>query len=208
MKSLNAYILEKIKPLPQGSTGIIVFDIDDTLLKVNPDAIHIYKTVPGETEIALTTNQYATDPDAADPNKKKWFDYREFEDPVLVYNSIITGTPLMKNIRILDNYIKADYDFCFLTARGCEDVIKEAIDEFLKKVGIRAGDAFKKTFSAAVGDMVKKYPGKSDAEKKARVLRNLCARYDNVVFVDDDHKNIHIAKGLRMHNLKIIKAWE
>lgn len=208
MKSLNTYIFEKIKPLPQGSTGIIVFDIDDTLLKVNPDAIHIYKTVPGESEIALTTNQYAIDPDAADPNKKKWFDYREFEDPVLVYNSIITGTPLMKNIRILDNYIKADYDFCFLTARGCEDVIKEAIDEFLKKVGIRAGDAFKKTFSAAVGDMVKKYPGKSDAEKKARVLRNLCARYDNVVFVDDDHKNIHIAKGLRMHNLKIIKAWE
>lgn len=208
MKSLNTYIFEKIKPLPQGSTGIIVFDIDDTLLKVNPDAIHIYKTVPGEPEIALTTNQYAIDPDAADPNKKKWFDYREFEDPVLVYNSIITGTPLMKNIRILDNYIKADYDFCFLTARGCEDVIKEAIDEFLKKVGIRAGDAFKKTFSAAVGDMVKKYPGKSDAEKKARVLRNLCARYDNVVFVDDDHKNIHIAKGLRMHNLKIIKAWE
>lgn len=208
MKSLNSYILEKIKPLPQGSTGIIVFDIDDTLLRVDPDAIHIYKTVPGETEIALTTNQYAIDPDAADPSKKKWFDYREFEDPVLVYNSIITGTPLMKNIRILDDYIKADYDFCFLTARGCEDVIKEAIDEFLKKVGIRAGDAFKKTFSAAVGDMVKKYPGKSDAEKKARVLRNLCARYDNVVFVDDDHKNIHIAKGLRMHNLKIIKAWE
>ena len=105
MKSLNTYIFEKIKPLPQGSTGIIVFDIDDTLLKVNPDAIHIYKTVPGESEVALTTNQYAADPDAADPDKKKWFDYREFEDPVLVYNSIITGTPLMKNIRILDNYI-------------------------------------------------------------------------------------------------------
>lgn len=208
MKSLNAYIFEKIKPLPKGSTGIIVFDIDDTLLKVDPDAIHIYKTVPGQEEIALTTDQYATDPDAADPSKKKWFDYREFEDPIRVYDSIITGTPLMKNIRILDDYIKADYDFCFLTARGCEDVIKEAIDEFLKKVGIRAGGAFKKTFSAAVGDMVKKYPGKSDAEKKANVLRNLCARYDNVVFIDDDHKNIRIAKGLHMHNLKIIKAWE
>ncbi len=207
MKSLNAYIFEKIKPLPQGSTGIIVFDIDDTLLKVNPDSIHIYKRNPDGTETALTTAEYAVDPDASIFSSKKLFDYREFEDPIKVYDSIITGTPLMKNIRILDDYIKADYDFCFLTARGCEDVIKDAIEEFLKKVGIQAGEAFKKTFSAAVGDMVKKYPGNSDAEKKANVLRNLCAHYDNVVFIDDDHKNIRIAKGLHLRNLKIIKAW-
>ena len=207
MKSLNAYIFDQIKPLPQGETGIIVFDIDDTLLRVNPDSIHIYKRNPNGTEVALTTNEYAADPDSGDPVKKKWFDYREFEDPIKVYDSIIMGTPLMKNIRILDDYINANYDFCFLTARGCEDVIKDAIDEFLKKVGIRAGEAFKKTFSAAVGDKVKRYPGSTDAEKKANVLRDLCVRYDNVIFIDDDHKNIRIAKGLHLRNLKVIKAW-
>lgn len=204
MRSLNTYIVERIKPLSQNETGIIVFDIDDTLLKVNPGSIHIYKKNLDGTETALTTDEYAIDPDA---NNKHRFDYREFEDPIKVYDSIITGTPLMKNIRILDNYINANYDFCFLTARGCEDVIKDAIDEFLKKVGIRAGEAFKKIFSAAVGDVVKKYPGSTDAERKANVLRNLCARYDNVVFIDDDHKNIHIAKDLHLRNLKIIKAW-
>ena len=39
MKSLTQFINEAIKQLPKSVTGIIVFDIDDTLLKVNPDII-------------------------------------------------------------------------------------------------------------------------------------------------------------------------
>ena len=74
MKSLYTYITEAIKRLPKSVTGIIVFDIDDTLLKVNPDIIKIYKTVPGESEIGLSTEEFAKDPDAADPTKKSWFD--------------------------------------------------------------------------------------------------------------------------------------
>ena len=97
MKSLQIYILEHIKDLPDSISGIIVFDIDDTILKVNPAQIRIYKTIPGENEISLTTDEFAKDPDAQDPDKKKWFDYRDFRDPVKVYNSIISGTPLIKN---------------------------------------------------------------------------------------------------------------
>lgn len=213
MKSLIVYINEKIKELPNSIKGLIVFDIDDTILKVNPGLMGIYKTVPGENEIKLTTDEFAKDPDANDPDKKSWFDYRDFRDPVKVYNSIISGTPLIKNLKIMDDYIKAGYDFCFLTARGCEDIIKKAIGDFLKfrdEDGAlkELGDSFKKTFSHAVNDEIKKYPGKSDAEKKSNILRKLCGEYDKVVFVDDDHKNVSAARELNIKNLKVIKAWD
>ena len=213
MKSLYTYIIESIKKLPKSVSGIIVFDIDDTLLKVNPDIIKIYKTVPGETEISLTTEQFAKDPDAADPNKKSWFDLRDFRDPIKVYNSIITGTPLIRNLKIMDSYIEAGYDFCFLTARSCEETIKVALDNFLLRRTSngaleKLGDIFKKTISHAINDEIKKYPGKTDAEKKANILKELCTKYDKVVFVDDDTKNVRAARGLKLSNLKVIKAWD
>ena len=212
MKSLSVYIIEKMQKLPDSISGLIVFDIDDTILRVNTNAIKIYKKKPGEQEIALTTREFANDKDAEDPDKKSWFDYRDFTDPVKVYNSIISGTPLIKNLKIMDDYIKAGYDFCFLTARGCEEILKKAINEFLRfrdEDGAlkELGDSFKKTFSHAINDSTKQYPGKSDAEKKANVLIKLCKKYDRVVFVDDDHKNISAARNLNIKNLKVIKAW-
>jgi FMN phosphatase YigB (HAD superfamily) len=212
MKSLQQYIFEKIKPLPDSISGLIVFDIDDTLLKSNPETIGVYKREPGKEEIRLTTDEFAKDPDAADPAKKSWFDYREFRDPVKVYNSIISGTPLIRNLRIMDDYVEAGYEFCFLTARACEETIKKALDDFLRirKSGAlkELGDIFNKTLSHAINDESKKYPGKDDAEKKANILRKLCKKYDRVIFVDDDKKNISAARNLQIKNLRVIKAWE
>ena len=222
MKSLILYIIEnnsiislneKIKDLPDSIKGLIVFDIDDTILKVDPSQISIYKKEPGKREIALSTDEFAKDPDAGDPDKKSWFDYRDFRDPVKVYNSIISGTPLIKNLKIMDDYIKAGYDFCFLTARGCEETIKKAIGDFLKfrnEDGAlkELGNSFKKTFSHAVNDEVKQYPGSNDADKKAKILTKLCKKYDKVVFVDDDKKNVSAARNLNIKNLKVIKAWD
>jgi len=213
MKQITSYIFEKIKELPNSVKGLIVFDIDDTLLKVDPALMGVYKKEPGKQEIRLTTDEFAKDPDAEDPSKKKWFDFRDFQDPIKVYNSIISGTPLIKNLKIMDDYIKAGYDFCFLTARGCEETIKKAIGDFLKfrdEDGAlkELGDSFKKTFSHAVNDEIKQYPGSNDAEKKAKILIKLCKKYDRVVFVDDDNKNISAARDLNIKNLKVIKAWE
>lgn len=214
MKNLNQYIQEKIKDLPKHINGIIVFDIDDTLLRVDPDEMHVWKKDPDTgREIALTTAEFAEDPDASDQSKKHLFSYREFEDPVKVYNSIISGTPLIKNLRIMDDYVEAGYEFCFLTARGCEETVKKALDEFLfHKTDTGAmkklGDKFNKVLSHAINDQSKNYPGSSDAEKKANVLKELCKKYDRVVFVDDDNKNVHAARNLNMNNLKVIKAWD
>lgn len=213
MKALKVYIFEKIQDLPKSVKGLIVFDIDDTILKVDPSLMRIYKKEPGKKEIPLTTEQFAKDKDAEDPNKKSWFDYRDFNDPLKVYNSIISGTPLIKNLKIMDDYINAGYDFCFLTARACEETVKKAIKEFLlfrDEDGAlkELGDIFKETFSHAINDSEKKYPGKSDAEKKAIVLQDICKNYDRVVFVDDDHKNVSAARNLNIPNLKVIKAWD
>lgn len=213
MKTLKNYIYEAIKHLPKSVTGIIVFDIDDTLLKVNPDVIKIYKHTDNG-EISLTTEEFAKDPDASDPNKIDLFDLRDFRDPIKVYNSIISGTPLIKNLKIMDSYVEAGYDFCFLTARGCEETVKKALNDFLRvkdnETGElkKLGDTFKKTLSHAVNDEYKNYPGKDSAEKKANVLKMLCKKYDKVIFVDDDTKNVRAAKDLDIKNLTVIKAWE
>ena len=113
----------------------------------------------------------------------------------------------------MDSYIDAGYDFCFLTARSCEDVVKQALDDFLLKRSTegkytKLGSTFKKTISHAVNDDLKNYPGETDAEKKANILVKLCKEYDKVVFVDDDKKNIRAAKDLDLPNLKVIKAWD
>jgi len=211
MKSILEYINEAIKPLPKSVSGLIVFDIDDTLLRVKPDSIRIYKKDPNTgKEIALTTEEFAKDPDIA--NHKDWFDFRDFHDELKVYNSIIEGTPLIKNLRIMDSYIKAGYHFCFLTARGCEEAVKKALRDFLRYKDEEGEheleDIFKETLSHAINDVYKEYPGKSDAEKKANVLKDLCDKYDKVIFVDDDTKNIQYARGLQLDNLKVIQAWK
>ena len=113
----------------------------------------------------------------------------------------------------MDDYIEAGYDFWFLTARSCEETIKVALDDFLLRRASngaleKLGDIFKKTISHAVNDEIKKYPGKTDAEKKANILKELCSKYDKVVFVDDDTKNVRAARGLELSNLKVIKAWD
>lgn len=212
MKSLQVYILEKVKDLPKSVKGLIVFDIDDTLLKVDSSKISIYKKVDGK-EVVLSTEEFAKDPDAADPSKKDLFDLRDFYTPEKVYNSIMSGTPLIRNLKIMDDYVNAGYDFCFLTARGCEETVKKALSDFLrirKDDGAlhELGDVFKKTISHAVNDHYKIYKGETDAEKKANVLIDLCKKYDKVVFVDDDTKNVRAARGLNIKNLKVIKAWE
>lgn len=211
MKTLYQ-IFEAIRPVSKGE-GLVVFDIDDTLCKANKDIVKIYKHPNGDTskEVALTTDEFAVDPDVKD--HIDWFDIRDFRDPVKVYQSILKGTPLVKNLRILDAHINAGYDFCFLTARGCEDVIKQAIEDFLMVKDTngqlrKIGNEFKKTLSHAVNDDAKKYPGDSDADKKGRVLRDLCSKYKKVVFVDDDPKNVKNAKALNINNLTVLTAWK
>ena len=91
-------INEEVKELKNGKKGCVVFDIDDCSLQSNPKAIGIWKEEPGKQPIRLSTDEYAKDPDAA--THKEWFSYKEFRDPEKVYNSIVSGTPLLKQLRL------------------------------------------------------------------------------------------------------------
>ena len=202
-------IVEGIQALEKGKKGCILFDIDDCLLQADSKAIGIWKEKPGEQPVRLSTEQYAKDPDAA--VHKDWFSYKEFRDPEKVYASIVGGTPLLRQMRLLDAHVKANYDIAFLTARGLQDVVDAALRAFLKVKDDNGklspiGDRLKSEISAAVNDEIKAYPGANDPEKKGMVIKNICQKYDKVKFVDDDLKNVNFAKSLKLPNLQVILA--
>lgn len=202
-------INEEVKELKNGKKGCVVFDIDDCLLQSNPKAIGIWKEEPGKQPIRLSTDEYAKDPDAA--THKEWFSYKEFRDPEKVYNSIVSGTPLLKQLRLLDAHTRANYDIAFLTARGLQDVVDKALRAFLKYRDdkgnlVPIGDKLKSNLSAAINDEFKAYKGSNDPEKKAEVLKDICSKYDIVKFVDDDKKNIQRSRELNLPNLQVIQA--
>ena len=211
MKHLNQFIQEAIQHLPYGKTGIVVFDIDDTLIQADKDVVSIGKCINGDrkNKISISTEEFAKDPDAK--YHKNWFDFSDFQNPQKVVQSIIKGTPILKNLRILDAYLNAGYEFCFLTARGCEDAVKYAIQDVIKyrdENGVlnNIDPWFNKDVSAAINDSTKEYEGKTNAEKKSNVLREICSKFDYVVFVDDDNKNVAHAKELNLNNLTVIEA--
>lgn len=211
MKHLNQFIKEAIKHLPYDKTGIVVFDIDDTLIQADKDVVSIGKFINGDrkNKISISTEEFAKDPDAKD--HKNWFDFSDFQNPQKVVQSIIKGTPILKNLKILDAYLNAGYEFCFLTARGCEDAVKYAIQDVIKyrdENGVlnNIDPWFNKDVSAAINDSTKEYEGKTNAEKKSNVLREICSKFDYVVFVDDDNKNVAHAKELNLNNLTVIEA--
>lgn len=202
--------------------GIVVLDIDDTLVKANPSVIKCYKSVNGK-EQAITTAQFASDQDKAKmgknvimydkepPAEGVAFSIRDFRDPTKVYNSIVMGTPIVKNLQKMDEYLNKGWDICFLTARGLEGTVTKALQAYLKhKLPsgqlVPVGKQFKTALSAAVNDEDIKYVGSDDGEKKANMLRKIASYYNHVVFVDDDARNTTSAEGIHLDNLTVVRA--
>ena len=210
MKLNEAYNLVNEEIKEDGKRNCLLLDIDDSILTADPSVIGIWKNKPGEKPVRLTPDEFAKDPDA---EHEEWYDYKEFRDPEKVYQSIVRGTPILRNLRLMDAHVRANWDIGFLTARGLQDVVDSALRAFLKtrtKDGklIPIGDKLKKDISAGVNDaswdgILAKTP-----ERKAMVLKDICNKYDKVKFVDDDIKNINFVKSLKLPNLTVIKAQE
>ena len=204
-------IMEAIKPLSSGK-GLMVFDIDDCILSADANTIGIWKEEPGKKPIRISSEEYAKDPDAA--THKEWFNYKEFRDPEKVFTSIVKGTPILRNLKVLDAHVRAGYDVAFLTARGLKDVISQALEKFLKirdSSGnlVPVGDKLKLEVSQAVNDdnFVKIYPNLGDPAKKALVLKDVCKKYSKVKFIDDDLKNVNAVRAMNIPNLQVVHAW-
>ena len=71
----------------------------------------------------------------------------------------------------------------------------------------KLGRKFRRDLSCAVNDDDLHYEGVTDADKKANVLRRIATTYHNVVFVDDDDKNLHGVLGLNMPNIVVVKTF-
>lgn len=193
--------------LPEGKTGILLLDIDDTLLKSDSRDIKIYRKLPTDkVEVPLTSAEYAKEHVTKDT--KKYYDYRDFRDPQKVYNSIANGAPLLNNLKVVDAFYNGGYDIGILTARGCADAVRKAIRAFLK-VRDEKGNLIPLRISPAnvhcVNDDDYPYPGDTDFQKKQNVLRKYAKQYnyDYVYFIDDDAKNINALKALKKSDPEI-----
>lgn len=193
--------------LPEGKTGILLLDIDDTLLKSDSRDIKIYRKLPTDkVEVPLTSAEYAKEHVTKDT--KKYYDYRDFRDPQKVYNSIANGAPLLNNLKVVDAFYNGGYDIGILTARGCADAVRKAIRAFLK-VRDEKGNLVPLRISPAnvhcVNDDDYPYPGDTDFQKKQNVLRKYAKQYnyDYVYFIDDDAKNINALKALKKSDPEI-----
>ena len=187
--------------LPENKTGILLLDIDDTLLKSDSSLLKIYRKLPTDKqEVPLTSEEYAKEHVTSET--KKYYDYRDFRDPKKVYASIANGAPLLNNLKVVDAFYNGGYDLGILTARGCADAVRRAIRTFLK-VRDEKGNLVSVRIPAAnvhcVNDDDYPYPGTTDFEKKQNVLRKYAKEYnyDYVYFIDDDAKNINALKALK-----------
>lgn len=210
MKLNEAYNLVNEEIKEDGKRNCLLLDIDDSILTADPSVIGIWKNKPGEKPVRLTPDEFAKDPDA---EHEEWYDYKEFRDPEKVYQSIVRGTPILRNLRLMDAHVRANWDIGFLTARGLQDVVDSALRAFLKtrtKDGklIPIGDKLKKDISVGVNDASWDGIPAKTPERKAMVLKDICNKYDKVKFVDDDIKNINFVKSLKLPNLTVIKAQE
>lgn len=188
--------------------SLLLLDIDKTL--VEPKNIFIYRKLPTDKEeVKLTPEEFAKDPAAKESKNKQYYDFREFRDANKVAESIKTGIPLIKNLKIMDNYISQGWKIGILTARGMEDVVASTMSAWLKfknEDGKLENIASKlaRELVFAINDDTKNYEGYSDFERKANVIKNLAKKYDRIYLIDDDEKNIKavnkMAKEANLHN--------
>lgn len=176
---------------------LLLLDIDDTLVKAQD--IYIYKKTE-EGEEALTPDEFAKEDVKSDDK----YDFRDFKNAEKVADSIKKGTPIIKVLQYMDRMVGKGYRIGILTARGMEDTIQDTMTSWLmyKKRGKlkNIGNKLKEVF--AVNDAVKQYQGANSFEKKANVMRDLAKRYDKIVFIDDDEKNIRAVNDLHLANVQ------
>ena len=183
------------------STGknLLLLDIDDTLLSAQ--GMFIYRTAEHPKGAKkLTPAEYAKEP--VTPETKKFYSYKDFRNAEKVGNSIKLGIPIIKNLKIMDNYINNGWTIGVLTARGMEDVIFKSMKAFLQFRNPKGdlqeiGDKLVRNLVHAVNDDNKHYKGGTDFEKKKNVMLSLLDKYDRVWLIDDDSKNIKAVNDLK-----------
>lgn len=197
-KILREYTEQPLNELAK-TNRLIVLDVDDTLLK--PSGVYIYRKLPSdEQEVSLTPYEYGLE--HVTPETKQYYDYRDFMDPVKTQQSIEQAEPIVTNLSVMDDYLKLGHQIAILTARSNEQVVFDGLKEWLMYKDRRGnlipiGDRLSRENVFAVNDTnrMSTLVSDTDYEKKAEIMEKLVKSYDEIVFIDDDMKNI---KQMRM----------
>ena len=197
---LREYTEQPLNELAR-TNRLIVLDVDDTLLK--PSGVYIYRNLPSDPqEIALTPYEYGLE--NVTPETKQYYDYRDFLDPVKTQQSIEQAEPIVTNLSVMDDYLKLGHQIAILTARSNEQVVFDGLKKWLmykdrKGNLIPIGDRLNRENVFAVNDTnrMSTLESETDYEKKAEIMEKLVKAYDEIVFIDDDMKNIKQMKMLK-----------
>jgi hypothetical protein len=155
------------------SNKAFVFDFDDTLASIDSSAGKSFTNYYGEGAAQLIASSSATR--YADMAKKR---------------------------------VQKGYDVHVLTARPQDTMTVQAIQEFMmKNIGAQAKSVI------GVAEMFKdeREPGKrpgttrqlSIQSKKAKVLKQLAARYNQIIFADDNQENVLAGQALEKEGVRI-----
>lgn len=170
---------------------LFLFDIDDTLLKTDSKIVLRNKANPKKIERKLSTEEYRTWKELGELNDYV-VSYEEFNDPVLIVQSLSNGKP-RKGIEILADVLdQEDIEVGILTARsGSERAIRKGLLIFLKKQGLSID--LDPSLVFAVNNKEYGLSG-TDSEKKLSIILKLIKEniFDRIFLVDDDpmHKEI------------------
>lgn len=197
---LKEYTNQQLNELAK-TNRLILLDVDDTLLK--PTGVYIYRNLPSDPqEVALTPYEYGLE--SVTPETKKYYDYRDFIDPIKTQMSIEKAEPIVANLSVMDDYLKMGHQIGILTARANEDIVYNGLKNFLtyrdsKGNLVPIGDRLSRENVYAINDTnrAKTLESETDYGKKAEVVEKLLNRYDEIVFIDDDMKNIKQMKLLK-----------
>jgi len=203
---LKEYTNQQLNELAK-TNRLILLDVDDTLLK--PTGVYIYRNLPSDPqEVALTPYEYGLE--SVTPETKKYYDYRDFIDPRKTQMSIEKAEPIVANLSVMDDYLKMGHQIGILTARANEDIVYNGLKNFLtyrdsKGNLVPIGDRLSRENVYAINDTnrAKTLESETDYGKKAEVVEKLLNRYDEIVFIDDDMKNIKQMKFIEKRFARI-----
>lgn len=178
MISLKDYILEQFTVAGTQSDKILLFDVDDTLIKSDVK-VHVIKN--GEVIKKLSSTEYNSY--KLQPGES--FDYSEFEDEDILNNRSV----FLKYWDTLQREYKDGTHIGILTARSNKDMFYR----FFKSNGI----TIKNELVFAINDPRLNLKGSTIEDRKAEVIKRLAKwGYRTMVFFDDNEANLKTAKKL------------
>jgi hypothetical protein len=178
MISLRDYILEQFTVAGTQSDKILLFDVDDTLIKSDVK-VHVIKN--GEVIKKLSSTEY----NSYKLQPSESFDYSEFEDEDILNNRSV----FLKYWDTLQREYKDGTHIGILTARSNKDMFYR----FFKSNGI----TIKNELVFAINDPKLNLKGSTIEDRKAEVIKRLAKwGYKTMVFFDDNEANLKTAKKL------------